>query len=95
MATLVIFDAGIYPTRVGVLALRAVMLALVFVGVVGIWLHWRSNALLELEMNPSAEGWPLFRRVLFGGTPLLAPGALMHLGLIGLAATYRQLQGRV
>ncbi len=94
-ATLVILSAGIHPTRTRILALRIVMLALVLVGILGIGLHWRSNALLELEMNPSAEGWPFIRRVLFGGTPLLAPGAIMHLGLIGLAATYRQLAGRM
>ena len=94
-ATLVILSAGIHPTRARILALRVVMLALVLVGILGIWLHWRSNALLELEMNQSAEGWPFIRRVLFGGTPLLAPGAIMHLGLIGLAATYRQLAERM
>ena len=90
-ATLVIFRAAIYPTRSRILALRAVMLALVAVGAAGLWFHWRSNALLELEMDPSSEGWPFIRRVLFGGTPLLAPGAIMHLGLVGLVATFRQL----
>ena len=90
-ATLAITAAGMRPTRRRVLALRAMMLALIVMGAVGMWLHWRSNLLLELEMNPAAAGWPLVRRVLFGGTPLLAPGAVMHLGLIGLAATWRQL----
>ena len=90
-ATVVIVAAGMRPTRRRILVLRATMLALIVVGAVGMWLHWRSNALLELEMNPAAAGWPLVRRVLFGGTPLLAPGAVMHLGMIGLAATWRQL----
>ena len=90
-ATLAITAAGMRPTRRRVLALRAMMLALIVMGAVGMWFHWRSNLLLELEMNPAAAGWPLVRRVLFGGTPLLAPGAVMHLGLIGLAATWRQL----
>lgn len=90
-ATLVITAAGMRPTRRRVLALRAMMLALIVTGAAGMWLHWQSNLLLELEMNPAAAGWPLVRRVLFGGTPLLAPGAVMHLGLIGLASTWRQL----
>ena len=90
-ATLVIVAAGMRPTRRRILVLRATMLALIVIGAVGTWLHWRSNALLELEMNPAAAGWPFVRRVLFGGTPLLAPGAVLHLGLIGLAATWRQL----
>ena len=90
-ATLVIAAAGMRPTRRRILLLRATMLALIVIGAVGTWLHWRSNALLELEMNPAAAGWPFVRRVLFGGTPLLAPGAVLHLGLIGLASTWRQL----
>jgi len=35
------------------------------------------------------EGFELFKESMMGATPALAPGMMAHLGLLGLALTYR------
>lgn len=77
------------PRAATIRALQAAMGLLLALGALGIWLHYRGNALFELEMDPSARGWGLFRTALFGATPLLAPGALVQIALVGLIATFR------
>ena len=66
----------------------ATSLLLVVAGAAGVVLHYRSNAEFELEMAPSLRGWPLARESLTGALPALAPGALVQLGLIGVAYWY-------
>ena len=58
-------------------------------GVLGLWLHYQGNAEFELEMYPSLQGIDLFRASMTGATPTLAPGAMLELGLLGLAYTVR------
>ena len=65
------------------------MLLFVLAGVLGIYLHFDSNVEFELEMNPSAAGWPLIWASLTGAMPALAPGTMVQLGLVGLLYTYR------
>lgn len=69
--------------------LQVFMLLFCLVGIVGIYLHYESNVEFELEMNPSATGWPLIWASLTGAMPALAPGTMIHLGLVGLLYTYR------
>ena len=56
-------------------------------GLVGLWFHYSGNAEFELEMYPSLSGWSLVREALSGATPALAPGTMIHLGLLGLTYT--------
>lgn len=77
------------PSPATVRAFRATMGLFLALGALGVWLHYRGNALFEVEMDPDAAGWGLFRTALFGATPILAPGALAQTGLIGLVATFR------
>lgn len=70
-------------------AVRAAAAACVAAGLVGIVQHYRGNAAFELEMQPGLEGADLIWRTLTGATPALAPGTMIWLGLLGLAATYR------
>jgi hypothetical protein len=43
-----------------------------------------------MESNPSLAGWDLVWQAIGGKTPpLLAPGAMIQLGLVGLAYTYK------
>ena len=65
------------------------MLLFVAAGIVGVYLHYQSNVEFELEMNPAAAGWELIRESLTGAMPALAPGTMVHLGLIGLLYTWR------
>ena len=68
---------------------RVFMLLFCLVGIAGIYLHYESNVEFELEMNPAAMGWPLIWASLTGAMPALAPGTMIHLGLVGLLYTYR------
>ena len=78
-----------FPRAWGVRALRALMVAYVVSGAVGIYFHIRSNVEFELEMYPSMRGWELVRESLTGALPALAPGTMVYLGLLGWAATFR------
>ena len=62
----------------------AVMVLYVASGMVGTFLHYRGNVEFELEMVPALGGLSLFREAMTGATPVLAPGTLIQLGLIGL-----------
>lgn len=68
---------------------QRVMLLCVGAGILGVYLHYQSNVEFELEVNPSARGINLIWESLTGAMPALAPGALLHLGLIGLLYAYK------
>ena len=83
------------PQPTTVRALQAAMTLFVVSGVVGVWLHYQGNVEFELEMYPSMRGIELVQKTLTGATPVLAPGSMTLLGLIGLTHSYRHpcLQG--
>lgn len=68
-------------------AFRWTMALCLAAGVVGVWLHFTSNIEFELEMYPTMGGWTLFRESITGAIPTLAPGAMIQIGLVGLAYT--------
>ena len=72
------------PTRCMVQVFQAVMGTAVLTGLVGLWLHYRGNELFELEIAPSARGFDLVWSALRGAIPILAPGAFVLLGLLGI-----------
>lgn len=69
--------------------LRGLMVLCLVSGFVGLLLHYRGNVEFELEMYPDLSGWKLFKDAMMGATPALAPGAMVQLGLVGLAWTFR------
>ena len=69
--------------------LRALMVLSLASGFVGLLLHYQGTVEIELEMYPDLAGWQLFKDSMMGATPALAPGAMMQIGLIGLAWTFR------
>ncbi len=70
---------------------RAVMVLLILTGGVGGVLHYRANMEFKLEMDPSMRGLALFSSVIRAkAPPAMAPATLVLLGLLGLAAAYRQ-----
>jgi hypothetical protein len=77
------------PTRTGLRLLQALMILFLGSGVLGIGLHYQGNSEFELEMHPSIAGVELMSKTLTGATPVLAPGSMSLLGVIGLASTYR------
>ena len=77
------------PRAASVRALQAVAILFLTAGVIGVGLHYDGNSAFELEMYPSTSGMELVRKALIGATPVLAPGSMVLLGLVGLAYTYR------
>ncbi len=68
---------------------RLTMLAYVLGGMAGFWFHIGANMDFELEMYSRLSGWDLVSRTARGALPVLAPGALIQLGLIGYLYTHR------
>ena len=90
VAAIVVLAAAFKPTRITVRLLQAVMLLFVVSGLVGVWFHFQATTEFQLEMDPSLRGWALFRKAIVAkAPPALAPGAMIQLGLIGLAYTFR------
>ena len=81
--------AAARPAPAVLRSFQALMAGLVVTGPVGLYLHYRGNVEFELEMYPSLKGLDLVWKALTGATPALAPGAMILLGLMGLASTYR------
>lgn len=78
------------PGRGTVNLFRAIMALFVLSGVAGAVLHFQVNMEFQLEMDPSLSGINLYRKAILAKTPpALAPGAMIQLGLIGLAYTFR------
>lgn len=65
-------------------AWRILMTLFVVAGFIGFYMHYAGNVEFELEQNPNAARWVLFREAMMGATPALAPGAMIQIGLIGL-----------
>jgi hypothetical protein len=77
------------PTVAGVRLLQLLMALFLGSGLLGIGLHYQGNEEFELEMYPSLSGRALVTKTLTGATPVLAPGSISLLGIVGLAFTYR------
>ncbi len=78
-----------WHTRAGLRAFQGTMLLFIVSGLVGVLLHYRSNAEFELEVYPAIGGMELFWASLTGAMPALAPGTMAYLGLLGLLFTYQ------
>lgn len=88
-ALLVWVSNAVRASAATVRAMQGVMVLCIVAGVVGVWFHYSGNTEFELEMYPGMAGWELFKESMMGATPALAPGAMVQLGLIGLAWSFR------
>lgn len=78
------------PSVGSVRLFQAVMTLFLLSGIVGMWLHFQVNMEFQLEMDPALSGMALLQKaILAKSPPALAPGAMIQLGLIGLAYTFR------
>jgi hypothetical protein len=77
------------PRPASLRALQLLMVTFVASGILGIVLHYQGNQAFELEMSPSHAGISLISKTLTGATPVLAPGSMSLLGVVGFAFTYR------
>jgi hypothetical protein len=81
---------GLRPAHGSVRLFQAVMALFVLSGLVGMVLHFQVNIEFQLEMDPALTGMALYQKaILAKSPPALAPGAMIQLGLIGLAYTFR------
>lgn len=71
--------------------LQVTMILFIISGCAGILLHYQGKVAFKLETNPALGGMELFWEAIKGATipPVLAPGMMIHMGLLGLAYTYR------
>ena len=86
LACLAVIWLAIAPSRAAVRSVQVLMLLSVVSGVAGVLLHYQGNTAFELEMYPDLAGLELVQKTLTGATPVLAPGSMTLLGLVGLAA---------
>lgn len=90
VSLLVLAAWGLAPSPRLLRVHQALMALFVVSGVVGGWLHYEGKAEFALERSPGLGGVALLREALKGKSPpLLAPGAMIGLGLVGLIWTYR------
>jgi hypothetical protein len=81
---------AVRPSLGSVRLFQLVMLLFIISGGVGVQLHYQATTEFQLEMDPALSGWALFRKAIVAkAPPALAPGAMIQLGLIGLAYTFR------
>jgi hypothetical protein len=70
-------------------ALMIVMMLCVLASIAGVIAHFRGSAEFQLELDPSIGRWDLLMKVLQAkAPPLLAPGMMMQMGLLGLAYVF-------
>ena len=85
-----IVTVALRPSAGTVRLFQAVMALFLLSGIVGMYLHFEVNMEFQLEMDPALSGMALYQKaILAKSPPALAPGAMIQLGLIGLAYTFR------
>lgn len=75
------------PARVR--GFRALSLLCIVGGALGVWMHLDGNVAFEREMSAELRGRALLWAAVRGATPLLAPGALLQVGLVALLFAHR------
>jgi hypothetical protein len=89
LAILIVGWCAWRPSPKGLRTMQAMMVLFLLNGVAGVFLHFRANVSFERDSNPSLGGSELYMKALMGATPLLAPGTMIQLGLVGLAFAFR------
>jgi hypothetical protein len=61
----------------------------VLAGFAGVLAHFHGSAEFQLDLNPSMSTWELLEKVMRAkAPPLLAPGMMLQMGLLGLIYVY-------
>ena len=77
----------VVAVRASTRVMRGVMGLFILSGLVGTFLHYLGKVEFALERNQALTGWALIRETLKGTSPpILAPGAMIAIGLLGLVA---------
>ena len=76
-------------------ALQIVMGLFVLAGFAGMAAHFNGSAEYQLELNPDMDKWELLDKILHAhAPPLLAPGMMIQMGLLGLAYAFTDIRYR-
>jgi hypothetical protein len=76
-------------------ALQGLMIAFMLAGLAGMVLHFRGAAAFQREINPVIAGWALITKAMTAkAPPVLAAGAMLPLGLLGLTYTLVEAPGQ-
>jgi hypothetical protein len=89
LATVVVIWCMISAAAVPVRILQGLSLVFMAAALVGVYQHFTGNVGYEKESNPGLAGAELYKAAMMGSTPLLAPGVMLQLALVGLLYTYR------
>jgi hypothetical protein len=68
---------------------RWLMVVVAASALAGIFFHLHGNVEFKQETNPDLTGLALYWKALKGGIPVLAPGMMAQMGLLGLAFTFK------
>jgi hypothetical protein len=83
------------PDTASLRALQIVMGLFVLSGFVGMLAHFNGSMEYQLELNPDMTTWELLEKILHAkAPPLLAPGMMMQMGLLGLAYAFTDIRYR-
>jgi hypothetical protein len=78
------------PNASSVRALQLAMALFVAAGILGVLLHFQGAAEFQREIDPEQGGTTLFTKAIRAkAPPVLAPGLMVQLGLLGLVYTFR------
>jgi hypothetical protein len=76
-------------------ALQIVMVLFALAGFAGMAAHFNGSAEYQLELNPDMSNWELLDKILHAhAPPLLAPGMMLWMGLLGLAYAFTDIRYR-
>jgi hypothetical protein len=76
-------------------AVEIIMVLFVLAAFAGVAAHFRGSAEFQLDLNPSMSAWELMEKVMRAkAPPLLAPGMMLQMGLLGLAYVYSDVRHR-
>jgi hypothetical protein len=76
-------------------AVQIVMALFVLAGFAGALAHFNGSAEYQLELNPDMSNWELLEKIPHAkAPPLLAPGMMLWMGLLGLAYAYTDIRYR-
>lgn len=90
-AGLVALPLAAWRPRVPLRLFQYLMVVFVASGIIGLWQHYGAKQEFALERQPDMSGLALFRESLEGSSPpLLAPGTMVALGLLGITWSYRK-----
>jgi hypothetical protein len=71
------------------------MYLFVLAGFAGVIAHFYGSAEFQLDLNPSMSAWELLEKVMRAkAPPLLAPGMMLQMGLLGLIYVYSDVRYR-